>query len=113
MNGWRTLFPNAWYITVREFRSRARSRSFIAGTVILAAIAFAATQVPVLIDFAMGASQTHLEVVVRAAGTPADSQVELTGTLNGQNATSDHQPFVVSWLAGGDLAAAQQALASK
>jgi len=58
----------------------------------------------------MGASQTHLEVVVRAAGTPADSQVELTGTLNGQNATSDHQPFVVSWLAGGDLAAAQQAL---
>ena len=110
MNGWRTLFPNAWYITVREFRSRARSRSFIAGTVILAAIAFAATQVPVLIDFAMGASQTHLEVVVRAAGTPADSQVELTGTLNGQNATSDHQPFVVSWLAGGDLAAAQQAL---
>jgi len=110
MNGWRTLFPNAWYITVREFRSRARSRSFIAGTVILAAIAFAATQVPVLIDFAMGASQTHLEVVVRAAGTPADLQVELTGTLNGQNATSDHQPFVVSWLAGGDLAAAQQAL---
>ena len=110
MNGWRTLFPNAWYITVREFRSRARSRSFIAGTVILAAIAFAATQVPVLIDFAMGASQTHLEVVVRAAGTPADSQVELTGTRNGQNATSDHQPFVVSWLAGGDLAAAQQAL---
>jgi ABC-type Na+ efflux pump, permease component len=110
MNGWRTLFPNAWYITVREFRSRASSRSFIAGTVILAAIAFAATQVPVLIDFAMGASQTHLEVVVRAAGTPADSQVELTGTLNGQNATSDHQPFVVSWLAGGDLAAAQQAL---
>jgi ABC-2 type transport system permease protein len=110
MNGWRTLFPNAWYISAREFRSRARSRSFIAGTVILAAIAFAATQVPVLIDFAMGASQTHLEVVVRAAGTPADSQVELTGTLNGQNATSDHQPFVVSWLAGGDLAAAQQAL---
>jgi len=56
MNGWRTLFPNAWYISAREFRSRARSRSFIIGTVILAVIAFAATQAPVLIDFAMSTS---------------------------------------------------------
>ena len=38
MNGWRTLFPNAWYISAREFRCRARSRSFIIGTVILAVI---------------------------------------------------------------------------
>ena len=74
MNGWRTLFPNAWYISVREFRSRARSRSFVIGTAILAVIAFAATQLPVLIDFAMSTSQTRLEVVVRASGLPSDSQ---------------------------------------
>jgi ABC-2 type transport system permease protein len=110
MNGWRTLFPNAWYISAREFRSRARSRSFVIGTVILAAIAFAATQLPVLIDFAMGTSQTRLEVVVRASGLPSDSVAAVTETLNGQDATSDHQPFVLTWLPGSDLATAQQAL---
>jgi len=52
MKGWRTLFPNAWYVAVREYRSRARSRSFVLGTALLAIIAFAATQLPVLIDFA-------------------------------------------------------------
>ena len=111
MNGWRTLFPNAWYITVREFRGRARSRSFVVGTVILAAIAFAATQIPVLIDFATSTGQTRLEVVVSATGMPADSQAELTGTLNSQAATADHPPFVVTWLPGGDLVSARQNLA--
>jgi len=38
MNGWRNLFPNAWYVAEREYRSRATSRSFLIGTVILAAI---------------------------------------------------------------------------
>ena len=73
MNGWRTLFPNAWYVAAREYRSRAGSRSFVIGTVLLAAIAFAATQAPVLIDFAIGSSQTRMEVVVRASGVPSDS----------------------------------------
>jgi len=63
MKGWRTLFPNAWYVAVREYRSRVRTRSFVLGTVLLAVIAFAATQLPVLVDFAAGSSQTRLEVV--------------------------------------------------
>jgi len=40
MKGWRSLFPNAWYIAVREFRGRIGSRSFAVGTVLLAAVAF-------------------------------------------------------------------------
>jgi ABC-2 type transport system permease protein len=110
MSGWRTLFPNAWYISVREFRSRANSRSFVLGTVLLAGIAFAVTQLPVLIDFAMGTSQTHLEIVVRASGMPADSSAAVDATLNGQATSTAHPPYAVSWLPSGDLASAQQAL---
>ena len=109
MNGWRTLMPNAWYISVREFGSRAHTRSFVLGTILLAGIAFAATQLPVLIDFAMGTSRTRLEVVVRASNMPADSFATLTGTLNG-DASSAHQPYVVSWLQDADATAAQHAL---
>ena len=109
MNGWRTLMPNAWYIAVREFGSRARSRSFVLGTILLAGIAFAATQTPVLIDFASGTSQTRLEVVVRASNMPPDSLTALTGALNG-DAASTHQPFAVSWFQDSDVTAAQQAL---
>ena len=110
MNGWRTLFPNAWYISAREFRSRARSRSFIIGTVILAVIAFAATQAPVLIDFAMSTSQTRIEVLVSASGLPSDSQALFAGKLNGQASSASQPAFVLSWLGSGDLKSAQQAL---
>ena len=68
MSGWRTLFPNAWYITVREYRSRVRTRSFVVGTVLLAVIAFAATQIPVLIDYTSSTVQTRVAVVVQATG---------------------------------------------
>jgi ABC-2 type transport system permease protein len=112
MNGWRTLFPNAWYVAVREYRSRARSRSFVIGTILLAAIAFVATQTPVLIDFAVGSSQTRMEVVVRASGVPSDSLSVLNQGLNGPQ-TSDpnaHKTYVLSWLPGGDVTAAQREL---
>jgi len=109
MNGWRTLFPNAWYVAAREYRSRASSRSFAIGTILLAAIAFAATQAPVLIDFAVGSSQTRMEVVVRASGVPSDSLSVLDQGLNGLEASGPnaHKSFVVTWLPGGDVAAAQ------
>jgi ABC-2 type transport system permease protein len=109
MNGWRNLFPNAWYVAVREYRSRATSRSFLIGTVILAAIAFAATQLPVLIDVAEGTSRTRVAVVVRAANMPSDSAAAMMGTLNGQTGTS-HRAFDVSWYQAGDAAAAQKSL---
>ncbi|MGD0861682.1 MAG: ABC transporter permease [Candidatus Limnocylindrales bacterium] len=112
MKGWRSLFPNAWYIAVREFRGRIGSRSFAVGTVLLAAIAFAATQVPVLIDFTIGTSQTRMAVVVRADGLPTDARAMLEGQLNG-SAVSDpkaHQAFALSWLQAGDMAGAQQDL---
>jgi ABC-2 type transport system permease protein len=107
MNGWRNLFPNAWYVAVREYRSRATSRSFLIGTALLAAIAFLATQAPVLIDAAMGSSQTRLAVVVNVPDMPSDSLATLDGQLNGMAASGAHSPFVVSWLPGGDLQSAQ------
>jgi ABC-2 type transport system permease protein len=112
MNGWRTLFPNAWYVAVREYRSRASSRSFVIGTVLLAAIAFVATQTPVLIDFAVGSSQTRMEVVVRASDVPSDSMSVLDQGLNGPQASDPnvHKSFVLSWLSGSDVAAAQREL---
>jgi ABC-2 type transport system permease protein len=112
MNGWRTLLPNAWYVAVREYRSRARSRSFVIGTILLAAIAFAATQTPVLIDYAVGSSQTRMEIVVRASGIPSDSLSVLDQGLNGPQASDPnaHKTYVLSWLPGGDVTAAQREL---
>jgi ABC-2 type transport system permease protein len=112
MNGWRSLYPNALYIAVREYRSRATSRSFLIGTLLLAAIAFAATQLPVLIDFASGTNQTRVEVVVKATGMPSDTLQVVDQVLNGSAAadSTSHKAYALSWLAGGDLASAQRAL---
>jgi ABC-2 type transport system permease protein len=113
MSGWRSLLPNAWYVAIREYRSRTSSRSFLIGTVLLAAIAFAAAQAPVLIDTLVTSSKTRLEVVVRAADMPADAEQVLEQGLNGRAAASDSSatlPFEVSWLPAGDLDSAEQAL---
>ncbi len=111
MNGWRTLFPNAWYISVREYRSRVRTRSFVIGTVLLAVIAFAATQLPVLIDFSMSTSQTRIAVVVRAASVPPDSAGLLDAQLNGVSAGAGaHKAFVVSWFPDAAVAPIQKDL---
>lgn len=108
MNGWRKLFPNAWYIAVREYRGRTRTRSFVLGTVLLAVIAFAATQIPVLIDLSLSTSQTELAVVVTATDMPADAQALLDGQLNGQSSDPNvHKAYAISWLPGGDLTATQ------
>jgi ABC-2 type transport system permease protein len=111
MNGWRTLFPNAWYVAVREFRSRASSRSFVIGTILLAAIAFASTQIPLVIDAATGSSETKIAVVVNATGLPNDAQAVVDQVLNGSAATDPnaHKTYVVIWLSG-DLASAVSAL---
>jgi ABC-2 type transport system permease protein len=111
MKGWRTLFPNAWHIAVREYRARARTRSFVVGTGLLALVAFAATQLPVLIDYSITTSQTRIAVVVEAAGMPSDSLSVLDGQLNGPAGDPNtHKAFVLSWLPGGDVAATQKDL---
>jgi ABC-2 type transport system permease protein len=111
MNSRRGLFPNAWFVTVREFRARVGTRSFLMGTILLAAIAFAATQLPLLIDALAGTSQTRVIVVVRTTGLPADSKLVFAGTLNGEAATNGgHEPYVIEWAAGDQLADRQAAL---
>jgi ABC-2 type transport system permease protein len=113
MSGWRTLLPNAWYIAVREYRGRVRTRSFVVGTVLLAVIAFATTQLPVLIDYTSSTVQTRVAVVVQATGMPSDSLLLLQSQLNGQPADPNaHVPFAISWLANGDEATAQADLES-
>jgi ABC-2 type transport system permease protein len=113
MNGWRTLFPNAWYVAVREYRGRVRTRSFVIGTVLLAAIAFAATQAPVLIDLSTNSSQTKVAVIVPSAGMPPDALALLNNQLNGQSSDPNaHQTYVLDWLPGGDVAASQRQLES-
>ena len=111
MNGWRKLFPNAWYVAVREYRSRATSKSFVFGTLLLAGIAFAATQLPVLIDVAQGTAQTRVEIFVKASGLPSDAPAVMDQILNGKQADSNsHKTYALSWFVGGDQASAQSAL---
>ena len=108
MNGWRTLMPNAWYIAAREYRSRVRTRSFAIGTVLLALVAFAATQLPVLIDYTSSTTQARIVVVAQATDMPTDSLALFGSQLNGQPADpTARMPFVITWLASGDEAAAQ------
>lgn len=111
MNGWRTLFPNAWYIAVREYRGRARSRSFILGTVLLALISFFVTQLPVLIDFSLSSGQTKMAVVVQAAGVKPGSLDALESQLNGGSIDpSAHKAFTLTRLPATGLDAAQKDL---
>jgi ABC-2 type transport system permease protein len=111
MNGWRTLFPNAWYVAVREYRSRARSRSFLIGTVLMAVIACAVTQMPVLIDYSMSTNKTRIAVVVEASGMPSDSLALVDSQLNGQSTDPKaHRAFILSLLPGADVSATQKDL---
>jgi ABC-2 type transport system permease protein len=111
MNARRGLFPNAWLVAVREYRSRVGTKSFMWGTVLLAAIAFGATQMSLLIDAIAGSEQTHIAVIVRTTGLPADSKLVFAGTLNSAAATTGgHEPYVIDWASGDDLAARQTAL---
>ena len=111
MSGWRTLFPNAWYIAMREYRGRVRARSFVVGTGLLAVIAFGAAQLPILIDLSLSTSQTRVAVVVTATEMPSDSLSVLDRQLNGQSADPNaHKPYVLSWMSGGDVASAQKDL---
>jgi ABC-2 type transport system permease protein len=112
MNGWRTLFPNAWYIAIREYRGRTRTRSFVIGTLILAVLAFAAMQAPILIDAVAGGSQAKVEVVVRASSLPADAQTVLDQVLNGTPApgSNQHKSFDLTWLTSDQFSAAQKDL---
>jgi ABC-2 type transport system permease protein len=113
MSGWRTLLPNAAYIAAREYRGRIATRSFLLGTILLAAIAFAATESPVLIDYLQGNSQTNVAVYTALTDLPADSARLLDSQLNPQSDSSKgHKSFVVSWFQGNDadMVAAQQEL---
>ena len=114
MNSWRTLMPNAWYITIREFRSRVATKSFLIGTILLAAIAFAVTQLPILIDYAAGSRQTHLVIVDQAGSLPADAPALVDRTLNQQSGTgaASNGSTLIAWLPGGDLQKADADLRS-
>jgi ABC-2 type transport system permease protein len=111
MTGWRTLLPNAWYVAVREYRSRVRTRSFVIGTAVLAAIAFLATQAPVVIDLTTSTSQTRVAMVVPSDGLPSDAFALMSDGLNGQpSSPGSRQPYAISWLPGGDPTAVQKDL---
>lgn len=110
MRALRSLLPNAWIIAVKEYHARVATGAFIAGTLVLAAIAFAAAQAPVIIDYITGTSQTKIEVLVEADGLPSDGQAVLDAALNGNTSTGGHREYVLTWLVGADPVAAQSAL---
>ena len=102
MSGWRRLYPNAWYIAVREYRGRIASRSFVLGTILLAGLAFAATEAPVVVDYLQGASQTNIAVYTSLSNLPPNSTVLLDSQLNPQSdASPGHRTFEISWFVGG------------
>ena len=111
MNGIKHVFPNAWYVALREYRSRIGSRSFVIGTVLLAVIAFAAAEAPVLIDALVSSSQTKLVVVAQAKDLPSDAVALLDQKLNitAGSDRSSKPAFVVTWKTADELDAAAAA----
>src|SRR5512141_3391346 len=111
MNGIKNVFPNAWYVALREYKTRIGTKSFLIGTVILAAIAFAAAEAPVLIDALVSSSQTRLVVVDQAGNLPSDAVAVLDQKLNIGASTdpSAKPPFVVTWKTADQLDAAAKA----
>ena len=113
MNGIRNLLPNAWYVAVREYRGRASSRSFVVGTILLAAIAFAAAEAPVLLDALVSSSQTRLAVIVepKAQNMPSDALALFDAGLNGTGSGSPAaESYAISWLSSGQQTSAEQDL---
>lgn len=76
------LFPNAWTVTMREFRLRVRSRVFQVVTLILALIGVGLALLPVGIS-ALGLDQPSTVSVYAAADSSSDGAAALVGTLNG------------------------------
>lgn len=109
MNGWRTLFPNALYIAAREYRGRVRARSFVLGTLVLAAIVLLGTQIPTIVDYVSGSTTTRLAVYAGASDLPPDTMANLDQWLNGPTSTSyAGGQFIVTPVA--DEATAEQEL---
>ncbi len=106
MRGWRKVFPNAWYVAVREFRARVRSRSFVMGTVLLAVIAFVTSQAPIILDYLMSSKQTELAIVTQATDLPSDTRLLLLGQLNGSGGQTGNEPFIVTWVPASEAAQA-------
>ncbi len=109
MKALRSVFPNAWVIAVREYRGRTRSRSFVLSTLLLAFLAFAAAQGPVLLSYVMTTAATKLTVYSEVSNLPQDTMSVLDLALNGQAAaTGGVSPYKLSRV--DDLAAAERSL---
>jgi ABC-2 type transport system permease protein len=76
------LFPNAWTVTVREFRLRMGSRVFRAVTLILALIGLGLALLPVGLG-ALGLDEPSSVAVQAATPEAEDGAAALVATLNG------------------------------
>ncbi len=89
------LFPNAWTVAVREYRNRARSRVFLAVTIILAVIGLGLALLPVGIE-ALGFDQPATVSVVAASPEAEEGAGALVATLNGMEESGIEAELVES-----------------
>jgi ABC-2 type transport system permease protein len=76
------LFPNAWTVTLREFRLRMNSRVFQVVTLILALVGVGLALLPVGIS-ALGLDEPSTVAVYAESPEAAEGAAALVGTLNG------------------------------
>jgi ABC-2 type transport system permease protein len=76
------LFPNAWTVTIREFRLRVDSRIFKVVTLILALVGVGLALLPIGIS-ALGLDEPQSVAVYAASEEAEDGAAALVGTLNG------------------------------
>jgi ABC-2 type transport system permease protein len=75
------LFPNAWTVTLREFRLRVRSRVYLVVTIILAVVGMGLALLPVALG-ALGLDEPSSVSVYAASPDAEESAAALVASLN-------------------------------
>jgi ABC-2 type transport system permease protein len=75
------LFPNAWTVTMREFRLRVRSRVYLVVTIILAIVGLGLALLPVALG-ALGLDEPSSVSVYAASPDAEEAATALVGSLN-------------------------------
>ncbi len=89
------LFPNAWTVTLREFRLRVRSRVFLVVTIILAVVGFGLAVLPVVLG-ALGLDEPSSVSVYAATSDAEEGAAALVATMNAVEDSGVEEELVAS-----------------
>ncbi|HEX5240753.1 MAG TPA: ABC transporter permease [Candidatus Limnocylindrales bacterium] len=103
------LLPNVWLVASREFGERARSRLFVASTLLLGALAIGVSLTPVLVRVVDRGSTSTIAVVSTDNALAQETMSTLGSIVNGAAAATGASGYV--FVRGGDPATIDEQVA--